>query len=346
MAAARSYLVAALVVALFAAIGLAARPFLAEADLAMLMLLAVVIAASRASLAPALVAVALSVAAFDFLFVPPFYTMDIAHTKYLVTFGVLALVGATISSLSARVRERERAVAEEQARSALLSSVSHDLRTPLGSIIGSASALRQGGLEDHHRSELVDTIQEEAEHLMRQLEGLLQMTRIAGGAPAVHQEWQVPEEIVGAALRQLHARLGDRDVRVRIASELGLARFDGMLVELALSNLLDNSIKHTPDGTPVEVAVRLHDRDLVWEVSDEGGGLAPGDERRVFDKFYRGAGHRERGSGLGLAIVKAVAEAHGGRVWARNREGGRGAVIGFALPQRAEAPAAPAEEQA
>jgi two-component system, OmpR family, sensor histidine kinase KdpD len=355
----RSYLVAILVVALCTAIGFTARPLLAEADLGMAMLLGVVIVAYREPLVPALVAVALSVAAFDFFFIPPFYTFDVAHMKYLVTFAVMSVVGVTVSSLAARVRERDRAANEarlmaeaEQVRNALLSSVSHDLRTPLGSIIGSASALRQHTLDEHNRGELLDTIQEEAAHLKQLLDNLLQMTRVAGGAPAINKEWHVPEEIVGAAIHHLEPRIASHRVEVRIAPQVGLACFDGLLIEQALANLLDNSIKYSPPGSRIDIDIRVDEGELVWEVRDQGVGLAPGIAERVFDKFYRGPGRRERGSGLGLAIVKAIAEAHGGRVWASSLPGlpgllgATGAVVGFALPLVADAPALPAEEDA
>jgi two-component system sensor histidine kinase KdpD len=316
----------------------------------------VVIVAYREPLVPALLAVALSVAAFDFFFIPPFYTFDVAHMKYLVTFAAMSVVGVTVSSLAARVRERERAANEarlmadaEQVRNALLSSVSHDLRTPLGSIIGSASALRQHTLDEHDRGELLDTIQEEAAHLRRLLDNLLQMTRIAGGAPAINKEWHVPEEIVGAAIHHMEPRIASHRVEVRMAPQVGLACFDGLLVELALANLLDNSIKYSPPGSRIDIEIRVHQGELVWEVRDQGAGLAPGIEARVFDKFYRGPGRRERGSGLGLAIVKAIAEAHAGRVWASSLAGlagPAGAVVGFALPLLAGAPTLLAEEDA
>ncbi len=346
----RSYLGAALVVALATGIGFPVRDWVTHTDLGMLLLLGVVIVAYREPLGPALLAVALSVAAFDFFFVPPFHTFDIAHAKYLLTFTVMGVVGVTISSLAARVRERERALGQarlvaeaEQVRSSLLSSVSHDLRTPLASIIGSASALRDTGLSQDNRFELIATIEEEGLHLQHLLDNLLQMTRVAGGAPTIQADWQVPEEIVGAALHQLEPSMVDREIAVRIAPEAGLGRFDALLVELALVNLIDNSIKYGASGTPIDVTVRVDGAELLWEVGDRGPGLPAGDPLRIFDKFYRAPGQAARGSGLGLAIVKAVADAHGGRVFCRNREGG-GAEIGFALPVAAQPPALPIEE--
>jgi two-component system sensor histidine kinase KdpD len=162
----------------------------------------------------------------------------------------------------------------------------------------------------------------------------------------------VPEELVGAAIRHMEPRIANHRVGVRIAPQVGLACFDGLLVELALANLLDNSVKYSPPGSRIDIDIRVDGGELVWEVRDQGAGLEPGIEARVFDKFYRGPGRRERGSGLGLAIVKAIAEAHAGRVWATSLPGlpdlagAAGAVVGFALPLVAGAPTLPAEEDA
>ncbi|HUH02947.1 MAG TPA: DUF4118 domain-containing protein [Kofleriaceae bacterium] len=348
---AHGYLFALLVVAAIAGVGWLLRAYLAEAGTGMVFLLAVVIVAQRASIGPALASAGLSVAVFDFLFVEPLYTFAVREAQYLVTFASMAIVGVTISTLTARVRERERAAREagllvesERVRNALLSSISHDVRTPLGSLVGSASALRDQDLDEPNRRELLDTIYEESRHLQRLLDNLLQMTRVTGNALTTSKEWQVPEEVVGAALRRVSDLLDGRRIEVEIEAELGLAQFDGMLIELVLVNLIENSVKYDSSRGPVGLAVREVDAELIWEVTDEGPGLPRGEEVLVFDKFYRGSDRTERGSGLGLAIAKAVVEAHGGRIWGGNRREQRGAVFGFALPINESAPPIPHEE--
>lgn len=349
----RGYLFAALVVTTFAGIGWLLRNSLAEADVGMTFLLAVVIVAHRTSIGPSLATAGLSVAAFDFLFVPPFYTFAVREAQYLVTFAAMAVVGVTISSLTARVRERERAAHEarllveaEQVRNALLSSISHDVRTPLGSLVGSASALLEEHLDEANRAVLLETIYEESRHLQRLLDNLLQMTRVTGNAMSVRKEWQVPEEVVGSALRRVGDLLGERLVEVEVDPKVGLARFDGMLIELVLVNLIENSVKYDSSGGPVGLAVRSTQDELIWEVTDAGPGLPPGEEDVIFRKFYRGGDRTERGSGLGLTIAKAIVEAHGGRIWGCNRSEQRGAVFGFGLPASEAAPPVPAEELA
>ncbi|HEX6764564.1 MAG TPA: sensor histidine kinase KdpD [Polyangiaceae bacterium] len=231
-----------------------------------------------------------------------------------------------------------REVEAEQLRSSLLSSVSHDLRTPLAVITGAASAFLESppGSDESTRRELVQTILEESERLNRLIRNLLDMTRLESGAVTVKKEWLPLEEIVGAVLSRMEPRLQGRRVEANLPNDLPLVPFDAVLIELALTNLLENAVKYGSD--PIEVRATLLPNELVVEVSDRGPGIPAGEESRVFDKFHRamtegGAG----GVGLGLAICRAIVAAHGGRIWAENREGG-GASFRFALPIEGEAP--------
>jgi two-component system, OmpR family, sensor histidine kinase KdpD len=347
---ARSYATAFVIVALFTAAGIGAKTLLADADLSMLLLLGVVIVAYREPLGPALVATALSVGAFNFFFVPPFHTLHVSDTRYLVTFAAMAGMGVTVSSLTSRLRDRERAAhaanlraKAEQIRNGILSSVSHDLRTPLGSIIGAATALRGGAIDADARDEMIDTILEEGNHLLGLLDNLLRMMRLSGEEHVLNEDWHVPEEIVGSALGRLGEALAHHEVRTSIDPRVGLAQFDGVLIELALVNLVDNAAKFSPRATSIEITIACRDAELVWEVADEGPGVPMDEREKVFQKFYRGAGRGERGSGLGLAIAKAIVEAHGGRVWVDARHDRTGAVFGFAVPLEASAPEMPGE---
>jgi two-component system, OmpR family, sensor histidine kinase KdpD len=233
------------------------------------------------------------------------------------------------------------AVETEQLRNALLSSVSHDLRTPLASIAGSASGLAESfdALDPATRRELLDTITEESGRLARIVENLLHMTRLSSGRVAVDRQWQPVEDVIGSALNRMERNLTGRDVDVVIADGLPLGHFDEVLVELALINLIDNAVKYSPPGTPIEVGVRDVDDALAIEVADRGRGFLPGDEQQVFDLFYRGADAKpdRRGTGLGLAICKAIVRAHDGVIVARTRPEG-GASIRFTLPYDGEPP--------
>ncbi len=235
--------------------------------------------------------------------------------------------------LASEAEDARVQVKSEQMRSALLSSVSHDLRTPLAGIVGAASTLieKQARLDDSVRKDLTRAILEEAARLGRLLQNLLEMTRIEGGGLKVKKEWQVPEEVIGSAIGRLGGRLAGHDLKVEVDPDVALAPFDALLIEQVLINLLENAAKYGPADGAIEVTAREREHELVIEVSDRGPGLDEDERVRVFDKFYRGRAKDAPGAGLGLTICKAIVEAHGGRIWAANRAGG-GATFGLALP--------------
>jgi two-component system sensor histidine kinase KdpD len=227
-----------------------------------------------------------------------------------------------------------------------LSSVSHDLRTPLAVITGSTSTLLQGGpgLAESTRQDLLKTVLEEAERLNRLIRNLLDMTRLESGAVKVKKEWLPLEELVGSALNRLDARLSGREVHVELPRELPLVACDAVLIEQTLINLLENAAKYS--SGPIDISAAVHGAEVVVEVADRGPGIPAGEEARVFEKFHRAArdGHAE-GVGLGLTICRAIVSAHGGRIWVQNRAGG-GASFQFALPIEGEAPRLPLAEPA
>ena len=230
----------------------------------------------------------------------------------------------------------------ERLRNALLSSVSHDLRTPLASITGGVSSLLESGdsLDAETQRELLRTVHEEAERLNRLVQNLLEMTRLESGAVQVRKDWHSIEELVGAALGRFNRRLGQRPIVTRIPADLPLVALDPVLIEQVLVNLLDNALKYTPPESPIEIAARVDGDGVTVEVADRGPGLPPGEERRVFDKFYRGRAVADRGVGLGLAICQGIVEAHGGRIWAENRPGG-GVTFRFTLAGKDPPPRMP-----
>ena len=477
-------------------------PYVELLDLGMLLLLGVVVAAIRTSRWPALMATLLSVAAFDFFFVPPYYTFAVADVRYIVTFGVMFIVALVISGLTLRVREqaeaarvrerktatlynlsrdlarerkkekisdiavrhigevfrsqvvilvpdeqgrlvvpstgvgtfaldekemgvaqwvlenrqpagigtdtlpgakalylpmiassgpvgvvgilpedsrapfspdqhhlletfanqaamamervtlaqeahRERLKAETQSlRNIFLSSVSHDLKTPLAAITGAADTLlRKGeGLEREKREDLIKSIHGEAERLDRIVRNVLSMTRLESGVIQVNKDWQSLEEITGVVMERLSDRFKNHPLSLKIPDNLPLIRFDSLLMEQVLMNLLENAAQHTPPGTPVELAAWAQKTGVLVEVADRGPGLPAGQEERVFEKFARGKSPGG-GVGLGLSICRVIVEAHGGRIWAENRSGG-GAVFRFTLPVEGEASLPSAEKDA
>lgn len=239
----------------------------------------------------------------------------------------------------AEAAEENRARAErEELRGALLGSLSHDLRTPLAAITGAASTLLTGrDGSDAARTELLQTIYEEAARLNRQVSNLLDMTRLESGGVVLAKEWTPLEEVVGAALNRLDEQLKGRPVTTELAESLALVPMDGVLMEQVFFNLLENAVKYTPEDSPIEIRAREDGDSVIVEVADHGPGFEPGTEERVFDKFYRAAGSRTFGTGLGLAICRGIVKAHGGSITAENREGG-GALFRLRLPLEGGAP--------
>ena len=314
-------------VAIVTGVGGLAGSHLDLPDLMMIYLLVVVIAAARFGRGPSLLAATLSVLAFDFFFIPPAFTFVVAE-KHVLTFLIMLAVSLLISGLSRRVKTEER-------RSSLLSALSHDLRTPLAAITGAATTLRDesAAIDDGQRRELLETICEEADRLERLVRNLLDMTRLESGALVVTRQLMPLEEIVGSALTRLDSQLEGRPVRTDLPADLPLVSADAVLLEQVFVNLLENAAKYTPPGSPIEIVARAGDGTIAVEIADRGPGIAPGDESRLFEKFFRGR-QIEAGAtsaGLGLAICRGVISAHGGTIAAANRPGG-GAVFRLTLP--------------
>jgi two-component system sensor histidine kinase KdpD len=232
--------------------------------------------------------------------------------------------------LAGEARDAALRAQAEELRSSLLSTVSHDLRTPLAIITGMATALRDAAPElSADQLESLDTIVDEARRLGKILTNLLSITRVESGA-AIHREWVPVEELVGAALDRTDEALAGRPVDIDLEPEIGVV-VDPVLTEQVLINLLENAAKHTPAGTPLEIAATRDTGGVAIDVSDRGPGLPAGRPEQVFEKFFRGPGTRTAGAGLGLAVCRGIVTAHGGRIEARPRDGG-GATFHVWLP--------------
>lgn len=326
----------------------------AIADVAMLYLGAIVIVALRSGKLASVVSAVLSVAAFNFFYVEPWYTFAVAQSRHLITFATMCIVGLTLSSLAHRLRERDaehsRLVDEarelellrrtDDMRRSLLSAVSHDLRTPLGTITGAATTLRDDGerLLPAERGLLLDDIATEAFRLEWLVGSLLDMSRVDAGALVLRRAWLPIEEIIGPALSRVESRLHPRTVSIDIAPDVPFVFVDPVTMEQVLVNLLENVARHTPASASVTI-VAAHrgppgGGTVELVVHDTGPGLPEGLD--VFARFVRGGAG---GIGLGLSIVRGLVEAHGGTVTASND---RGCVVKVSLPggaaPRAEAP--------
>src|SRR6266699_825776 len=252
----------------------------------------------------------------------------------LETFASQTALALDRALLAEEAQHAQLQVETERLRNSLLSSVSHDLRTPLTAITGATSTLLEEDvrLDAPTRHELLQTAHTEADRLNRLVSNLLAMTRLESGAIQVHKEWQPLEEVVGAALTRLDAPLRDHPLTTHLPADLPLVPLDSVLIEQVLINVLDNAIKYTPSGSPIRLSAWAMDDAVVVEVADQGPGLSSADAQHIFEKFYR----VQRpggpiGAGLGLTICRGIVTAHGGHIWAENRPGG-GTALRFTLP--------------
>ncbi len=235
----------------------------------------------------------------------------------------------------------KRTVETERLRAALLTSISHDLKTPLAAVLGASEALRDlsAKLTDDQKADLLATVIDESERLNRFIANLLDMTKLESGAIAPNAALQDLHEVVGSVLRRAEKMLAAHRVELDLASDLPMLELDAVLFEQVLFNLLDNAVKYAPAGTVISVSSRRDDGAVLLQIADEGEGIPDVDLERIFDKFYRvRKGDRVRaGTGLGLAISRGFIEAMHGTITAANRSDRTGAVFTLRLPIPAQA---------
>jgi two-component system, OmpR family, sensor histidine kinase KdpD len=264
----------------------------------------------------------------------PLLTPD--ERRLLDALADQAAVAIERVSLARGLAEARVSAETERLRAALLSSISHDLRTPLASIIGSVSSLRSypERYDCQQRAELLETLQDEAERLNRFVGNLLDMTRLESGAIELKLELVDVSEVVGAALERAGSVLAHHQIEIEIPPDLPMLRIDALLFEQVLFNLLDNAAKYSPSDSRIDVRVHRRGETVVIEVLDEGPGIPSDELERVFDKFYRvhAQDRRRAGTGLGLAICRGFVEAQGGRIEARNRPDRAGALLTIHIP--------------
>lgn len=231
----------------------------------------------------------------------------------------------------------ERAVVEsesEKLRNIILSSVSHDLRTPLAAISGTASTLLlEQNMSPEFRDESLRLIHEEAARLARMVTNLLDATSLQSGTVHLNKELYFIEELVGSAIMRMESRLEGRHVDISIRPGLPLVKMDGLLIEQVLINILENLADHTPDGTKAEIIAEMHKPDLHVIIKNDGPSIPEGDEERIFDRFYHNESATAKDGAMGLAICRGIITAHGGKIWAQNNPEG-GSTFTFTLPLR------------
>jgi len=276
---------------------------------------------------PGIFTALLSTAAFDYFFIPPYFSFNIGHSKYIFTIGVMLIVTQIIHHLAINIRKQTdslnkiQAIAEsEKIRNTLLLSISHDLRTPLAAIIGSADTLLNfdENLTKTVRSELLQNIYDESERLNQLILNVLQVIRLESNAIIPNKRLQNLEEIILGCEKKFSKILINKKLSIHINKNIPPLVFDNILLEQVLINLIDNANKFSPPESTITIIVEQHEKEVVIKIADNGFGLQANDTTKVFEKFYRGQVPESNGLGLGLAICKGIIDLHGGKIWAEN----------------------------
>ncbi len=266
--------------------------------------------------------------------------------KLLDTF--LGQIGQAVARIrfSEQIRSTQMQMEAERLRNSLLSAISHDLRTPLATIIGSASAIAQdnGELNALDRLALGQGIVDEAERMANLVNNILDMARLEAGVLELNKQWYPLEEIIGTVLTTLQKQLSNRPIKVKLPKGIPMIWGDSVMIEQVLINLLENAVRYTPQGSELEIIAEIHPSSAEITVADHGQGIPKGQEQQLFEKFYQTRHETaQSGVGLGLAICRAIVEIHGGNIYARNRAEG-GAEFVFSLPLEQAPPTVEPEE--
>jgi len=335
--------VSLLLLAMLTAAMLALQQFFDVGTVMILYVIAVLFAAIRGGVVPAVVTAVVAIGSAAFFFYPPIYDFRVHNPIHLIDLVLFVCVAASIGKLATdarRARMREQA---DVLREALIGSVSHELRTPLSSIVGFASVLAQAPeiTANAKLAPLVQGLRDEAARLNDHIQNLLDATRITSEGIRPRNEWVDPGDIINAAVERKHTVLANHRVKISVADDLPMLHVDPNLAEKAIGQLLENAAKYSPPHSEIEVRAEPRDDRIRFAVRDQGAGLSAEEHERVWERLYRGPRHRENtaGSGLGLWIARALVIASGGQIEAFSAGIGRGSTFSFYLPVAKHDPA-------
>jgi len=303
-------------------------------NIVMFYLLVVVFAAIRWGRGPAIATSIVSVLAFDFFLVPPYLTLNVSDIQYLFTFIAFLIVGIVVSTFASKVREQVIQRQTEKLHSALLSSISHDLKTPLVSITGALTTLldSKSNLDEQQKKDLLETAREESDRLNRIVNNILDMTKMETGVLRISKKPCDLRDLIGACLEQLKDKIGSRNIKIDIPKDFPEVAVDFPFMLKAFYNVIDNALKYSPPYKPVEIRVSLLQRRAKIQIQDYGLGIAGDDLNRIFEKFYRvERAENVSGTGLGLCISKGIVEAHNGRITAESILS-KGSIFSIEIP--------------
>jgi two-component system sensor histidine kinase KdpD len=323
----KQYLLVTLVVGVVIITGLLFRESIGYRVVAFVLLLSISLMALFLDIRPVILAALLSALLWDYLFIPPRFEFGVGTTEdqlLLITYFIVVLLHAV---LTFKIREAQKEISkrEEKANSikyynTLLNSLSHELRTPITTIIGASDNILSDSnkFSEQDKRQLTEEISNAALRLNHQVENLLNMSRLESGVFKVKKDWCDVGESVYNVLQRFDVELKNYSVSVFIAEKLPLFKLDYGLMEQIISNLIGNVILHTPTGTSLVINADCVEEKLLLSIADTGRGFPEEDADKVFEKFYRVKGSRSGGTGLGLSIVRGFVEAQGGTIALRN----------------------------
>jgi two-component system, OmpR family, sensor histidine kinase KdpD len=341
LASLREYGIAVAVVAVLTIACWLLTPLTGYGPVSLIFLLGVLLAGMVLNRGPVLLVAALGALSWNFLFIPPLFTLHIAKFEDALTFATYFIIAITVGSLTAQLKAREHLAAQvqlahesERLRKTLLDCVSHELKTPLAAIGAASQELMRAtpNVESGQTlQQLAREIHDGSRRLNRVVNNLLDMNRLESGVIRPKQEWCDVRELLQSAVEIEHESIGD--IRLDVPANIPLVLVDHTLIEQAIAKLLANAASYAPSRVPIEIDAEYKHNQLLISVSDRGPGLSMEATERVFEKFYRGDGRKTGGLGLGLSIARGFVEAHGGKLTAENRDGG-GARFLISLPVR------------
>ncbi|ELR71474.1 Osmosensitive K+ channel histidine kinase KdpD [Fulvivirga imtechensis AK7] len=311
-------------------------------EVALVLLLVVSILAMLFDIFPVLTAAVLSALIWNYFFIPPTHTFHVGTPEDVLLFLMYFVIALINIVLTSKIRNFERKARDKEGRektitlyNTLINSLSHELRTPISTIVGAVDTIRENDtkLSEEDKAELINEIEIAGFRLNRQVENLLNMSRLEAGVLQPKLDWCDVNELMHTVIRNYRDSATDYKIYFEQNENLPLFKIDRGLIEQALNNILHNALHYTPKGSSIELRVFQSDSGCVFSISDNGKGISESDAAFIFDKFYRGARFSTGGSGLGLSIAKGFTEAHNGTIRLKNKKAG-GAEFIIELPAK------------
>ena len=316
------------------------NPFIGYQGVALIMLISISLLAMLFEIIPVLLAAVLSALTWNYFFTPPIYEFNFENTEDVFIFIMYFIIAIVNTLLSFRTKARNRKLREKEDKekiiafyNTILNSLSHELRTPIATIIGSIDSMKEQNerLSTIHKYELQDEISKAALRLNQQVENLLGLSRLESGMVKLNLDWIDINELIHRVIQKYTPPEVPHIITFIPGDNLPLFRLDAVLIEQVIFNLLNNAMMYTPEGTEITITTLFQNNNCSITFMDNGPGFPESSIQSAFDKFYRIGQSNSRGTGLGLSIVKGFIEAHNGKVKLNNNDSG-GARFDITLP--------------